>query len=136
VNVMLINILTNVYKEIDKVMEAIRKLPVKQLFDKENYSIFQIRIAIDKLNPDIKSNIKPNIANKAVRITRIEVIRHTFNDKKTLKKQPEIIDLQSINPKEVLKKSFENKYNQPLPDYYETMLNTILADIDQQKNQR
>src|SRR5690554_3977311 len=136
VDVPLINIPKNGYKDLESALEEIRQLPEKESFDTKNYPYLQVRIAMDKPNPDIKPKIQQEIANKAVRLAKIDARMHISNDKTTLKKQPEIIDLQSINPKEVLKKSFENKYNQPLPDYYETMLNTILADIDQQKNQR
>src|SRR5690606_19217559 len=126
----------NGYKDIESVLEEIRQLPEKELFDTENHPYLQIRIAMDKPNPDIKPKIQQEIANKAVRLAKIDARMHVSNDKTMLKKQSEIIDLQSINPKEVLKKSFKNKYNQPLPDYYDTMLNTILTDIDQQTNQR
>lgn len=135
VSVPLLNIPETGHKDFAYILQEITRLPDKNRDDNVDYPYLQVRVLMEKPNPEMKVKLQEALATKAVRLAKIDARLRSTLVSKSSEKETDFIDLQNITPKDVLSKSFEKKYHEPLPENYETMLEEILAHINQKKNQ-
>ena len=79
-----------------------------------------MKVLLKEPAPELKNSILKTIANKHVRLARIDVRYQQQNKTQQTVLQSELT-LNDLQPYEVLQRVYENKYHAPLPDFYKPL---------------
>ena len=92
----------------------------------------EVKVLLKEPAPELKNSILKTIANKHVRLARIDVRYQQQNKAKQTVLQSELT-LNDLQPYEVLQRVYENKYHEPLPDFYKPLFEEAMELVESEK---
>lgn len=92
----------------------------------------EVKVLLKEPAPELKNSILKTIANKHVRLARIDVRYQQQNKTQQTVLQSELT-LNDLQPYEVLQRVYENKYHAPLPDFYKTLFEESMGLVESEK---
>lgn len=92
----------------------------------------EVKVLLKEPTPELKNSILKTIAHKHVRLARIDVRYQQQNKAKQTVLQSELT-LNDLQPYEVLQRVYENKYHEPLPDFYKPLFEEAMELVESEK---
>ena len=92
----------------------------------------EVKVLLKEPAPELKDCILKTIANKHVRLARIDVRYQQQNKANQTFLQSELT-LNDLQPYEVLQRVYENKYHEPLPDFYKLLFEEAMGLVESEK---
>jgi exonuclease SbcD len=87
-------------------------------------------VLLDEPDPMLPQRISEHLADKAVRLARVV---STFRSAEAdgTDDAPATMSLQEMNPLQILKAAYQNKYNTELPDAMEQLFNEVCRSVSE-----
>ena len=92
----------------------------------------EVKVLLKEPAPELKNSILKTIAHKHVRLARIDV-RYLQQNKTNQTVLQSELTLNDLQPYEVLQRVYENKYHEPLPDFYTPLFEEAMGLVESEK---
>ncbi len=118
-----------VHSRVDEALMALRQLPVANGKDRTTAPYLQVCVLLDAPEPSLRYKIEQAIADKQVRLARIDIRYPTQSD--PTKREPTILpdQLQSLKPIDVLTKVYQSRYAHEVPDELIALFNEVAQQV-------
>ena len=114
----------------EEVLHLLAALP--EVTSESTAPYLEVKVLLKEPAPELKNSILKTIANKHVRLARIDVRYQQQNKAKQTVLQSELT-LNDLQPYEVLQRVYENKYHEPLPDFYKPLFEEAMGLVESEK---
>ena len=111
----------------EEVLHLLTKLP--EATNESAAPYLEVKVLLKEPAPELKNSILKTIANKHVRLARIDVRYQQQNKANQTLLQSELT-LNDLQPYEVLQRVYENKYHEPLPDFYKPLFEEAMELVE------
>jgi exonuclease SbcD len=116
----------------EDVLLMVDNLPLRAAEGAEPFDPYlEIRVLLDEPDPMLPQRISEHLADKAVRLARVVSTFRSAEADGTDDDAPTTMSLQEMNPLQILKAAYQNKYNTELPDAMEQLFNEVCRSVSE-----
>lgn len=112
-------------KSLGEVLDELKELPDGEITSTSPY--LEIKVQITEPEPSMRHQIEEALQGKSVRLTRIAAITAKRERESQIMTYEE---LQTINPLEMAKEIFRNRYDNEMPDEMAKLLQSVIREIE------
>lgn len=113
----------------DEVLLQLATLPVAEAgSDKNSWPYLEVQVLLTEPDPGFRHRVEEVLADKAVRLTSI-LSSYPKQDEDEAVHPLTYTDLQKIDPLDILRHSFTNRYGGELPDELERLFNDVMREV-------
>jgi exonuclease SbcD len=113
----------------DEVLLQLDNLPLRTSGPQPFEPYLEIKVLLTEPDPMLAQRISERLADKAVRPARIVSTFRSGEADETDDDSEVAMSLQEMNPLQILKAAYQNKYNSPLPDEMEQLFNEVCRTV-------
>lgn len=102
--------------------------PAEEKEDRSRWPYLEVQVLLSEPDPGFRHRVEETLADKAVRLTSI-VPSYPKREEEEAVVPLTYTDLQKINPVDMLRHTFANRFGGELPDELETLFNQVMQEV-------